>query len=343
MRIVFSEGHRAYAPPSEFEGGRLTPAVETPKRAESVLQALRARKLGPIEPPMHFGHEPILRVHDAEFLHFLRTAMPAWRAHHGADSNIAFPSNFPGRALRQVAGRSIEGQIGYYAFDTATPLMDGTWEAALTAVNVALTAARHIDRGQGSAFALTRPPGHHAAADLFGGYCFLNNAAIAAQFLVDQGARPAILDVDYHHGNGTQAIFYERSELLFVSIHADPAYAYPHYLGYADETGQGPGLGYTLNLPLPTGTEWPAYAEALTTAMASIRAFGADTLVVSLGLDTYEKDPISKFRLKADDYSRLGQALGSLRIPALFVLEGGYAVDDLGLICANVLEGFQGA
>jgi len=198
-------------------------------------------------------------------------------------------------------------------------------------------------QGERAVFALTRPPGHHAGADLFGGYCYLNNVAIAAQWLADQGMRPAILDVDYHHGNGTQAIFYRRSDVLFVSVHADPSFAYPHFLGFADERGEGAGDGLNLNLPLPRKTEWPAYAEALASALARIRDFAPDVLLVSLGLDTFEADPISRFKLRTEDYLRLGEALAALRLPTLFVFEGGYNLEHLAENTCNVLEGFLSA
>jgi acetoin utilization deacetylase AcuC-like enzyme len=252
------------------------------------------------------------------------------------------PSTWPARGMREQRRGDIEAALGSYCFDTATPVLKGTWQAARSAANVALTAARATQQGAQSAFALCRPPGHHAAADLFGGYCYLNNAAIAAQFLADQGLRPAILDVDYHHGNGTQAIFYERADVLFVSLHADPSFAYPHFLGFADETGRGPGEGATLNLPLPRGTTWAGYGEALDTALARIAAFGPDVLLVSLGLDTFEGDPICQFALKAQDYRRMGARLAQVRKPVLFVFEGGYDLDTLARNTVNVLESYLG-
>ena len=207
---------------------------------------------------------------------------------------------------------------------------------------MAVTAAEIVCGGATSAFGLCRPPGHHAARDAFGGYCFLNNAAIAAEHLLDKGCDAvSILDVDYHHGNGTQTIFEERADVLFLSIHADPADEFPYYLGYADETGKGAGEGYTVNYPLPSGTDWSAYEEALADAVARIIRFGSDVLVVSLGLDTFERDPISQFRLKSEDFLRLGAALERAGQPTVFLLEGGYAVDELGLNCCNVLKGFE--
>jgi len=195
-----------------------------------------------------------------------------------------------------------------------------------------------------SAFALTRPPGHHAGADFFGGYCFLNNAALAAQALREGGsARVAVLDVDYHHGNGTQSIFYERADVLTISIHGDPRTEYPFYLGHADERGAGAGEGCNLNLPLPRGTGFERWLEALDAAIAAVRAFRPDALVVPLGLDTFEGDPISGFHLKSADYLRVGARIASLALPTVFSFEGGYAVAEVGVNAVNVLEGFESA
>ncbi len=235
----------------------------------------------------------------------------------------------------------VESRLGTYAFDTATPIVKGTWSAALAAANAALSAAEALKGGEGSAFALARPPGHHAAADVFGGYCYLNNIAVAARWLADQGLKPAILDVDYHHGNGTQSIFYRSADVFFTSIHGDPSFAYPHFLGFADETGEGAGEGANLNLPLPMYADWSAYAWALDTTLAKIAAFGPDVLLVSLGLDSYEADPISKFKLRKDDYLRMGETIARLKRPTMFCFEGGYNLDALAEITVNVLEGFE--
>jgi acetoin utilization deacetylase AcuC-like enzyme len=191
--------------------------------------------------------------------------------------------------------------------------------------------------------ALTRPPGHHAGTDCFGGYCFLNNAALAAQALRDAGAaRVAVLDVDYHHGNGTQSIFYRRADVFTASIHGDPTTEYPFYLGYADETGEGDGEGFNLNLPLPAGTGFDAWRQALRSAIDAVRRFGAQALVVPLGVDTFEGDPISRFTLRSEDYFEVGRLLASLELPTVFTMEGGYAVAEVGVNVVNVLEGFVG-
>jgi acetoin utilization deacetylase AcuC-like enzyme len=344
MKTFYSPAHQAHAPALEFEMGRLGPAVEIPERVERVRAEIERRKLGPIAAPSEFGNEPLLRVHDAAFVGFLINAHAQWTKRYGdREGADAIPSVWPARGLRERRDGDIESQLGSYAFDTATPITKGTWEASRAGANIALSAAQAIHGGERSAFALARPPGHHASADVFGGYCYLNNVAIAAQWLADLGLRPAIIDVDYHHGNGTQAIFYRRSDVSFVSIHADPAFAYPHFLGFADETGEGQGEGANLNLPLPRGTAWAEYSEALSRALAAARSFGPDVLLVSLGLDTFEADPICRFKIKADDYLRMGAAIAAFGKPTLFVFEGGYNIEALGETTANVLEGFAGA
>ncbi|HEX3942593.1 MAG TPA: histone deacetylase family protein [Rhizomicrobium sp.] len=340
MKTFYSPAHLAHAPKEEFEAGRLSPAVEIPERAERVRAEIERRTIGPILLPDTFGDEPILRVHDGAFLAFLRAANDDWRARYPGDTAEAIPSAWPARGMRFNAS-DIEARLGSYASDTATPIGRGTFEAARAAVDVVVTAADQIKRGDSATFALTRPPGHHARADVFGGYCYLNNVAIAAQWLADHGLRPTILDVDYHHGNGTQSIFYDRSDVLFVSVHADPAFAYPHFLGFADECGKHSGEGFNLNLPLPRFTEWDTYSQALATALMRVRDFGPNVLLVSLGLDTFEADPISHFRLKANDYLRMGEAIAQMRKPTLFVFEGGYNLDALANITVNVLEGFE--
>jgi acetoin utilization deacetylase AcuC-like enzyme len=201
-----------------------------------------------------------------------------------------------------------------------------------------------VAAGDRSAYALCRPPGHHAGRAVFGGYCFLNNAALAAQHLLDDGARRvAVLDIDYHHGNGTQDIFYRRADVLFASIHADPRTEYPFYLGHADETGDGAGEGFNLNLPLAAGATSAQWFAALETACIRIAGFGADALVVSLGVDTFAGDPLSRFALQSADFLRIGERIAHLGLPTAFVFEGGYSVAEIGINVVNVLEGFETA
>ena len=223
--------------------------------------------------------------------------------------------------------------------------MAGTYQAARVSVDIALTA---FDRALGGArvsYGLCRPPGHHAGRALFGGYCFFNNAAIVAQSLSGVGAsRIAILDIDYHHGNGTQQLFWERHDILYVSLHGDPARAYPYYSGYASETGFGAGEGCNLNIPLPAGTDGDAYLAALEVGLAAIRGHDPDApLVVSLGFDTFERDPIADLAITTDDYGRIGAAIRELDLPVIVLQEGGYAVDAIGANAVSFLGGLVGS
>jgi acetoin utilization deacetylase AcuC-like enzyme len=342
MITVFSHEHVLRNAQTELYGGRLVPPHECPERAQIVLERVRAVGLGEVTAPSRFGLAPVLRVHDAKFVEFLQSAWADWVA--AGNLGEAIPDCWPARRMAQRCPTAISGRLGYYAMAGETSISAGTWEAARAAADVAVTAAGHIQRGARAAFALCRPPGHHAARDLYGGYCFLNNAAIAAQFLRDRGAaRVAVLDVDFHHGNGTQDIFYDRADVLYLSLHGDPATAFPYFSGYADETGTGAGTGYTMNLPMPPGTEFPAWAEALSSALDRVRRFGPDALVVSLGVDTFAQDPISFFKLQSEDFSTYGRMIGECNLPTLFVFEGGYAVADVGVNAVNVLAGFEGA
>jgi acetoin utilization deacetylase AcuC-like enzyme len=340
MITVFSADHRLRNARTELYGGELVRPHESPERAQIVLERVQAQRLGQVIAPASFGMAPVLRVHDAEYVEFLKHAWGDWVA--AGNRGEAIPDCWPARRMQQRRPGSITGKLGYYAMAGETSISEGTWEAASAAAEVALTAASRIKEGARAAFALCRPPGHHAAHDLYGGYCFLNNAAIAAQYLRDAGAtRVAILDVDFHHGNGTQDIFYARPDVLYVSLHGDPADAFPYFSGYADETGSGAGAGFTLNLPLPPGTEFDAWRDALRAALLRIANFRADALVVSLGVDTFVEDPISFFRLRSADFFSYGRMIGRCALPTLFVLEGGYAVGDIGVNVVNVLSGFE--
>ena len=327
----------------EMFRGALVPCFEVPDRVEHVLKALQRRPFGPILAPEAFDDSFLATIHPTRYLDFLKGAWAEWVAldptHAARD---ALPSVWPVRTLRSdVLPANFAARMGLFSMDAGTPLTSGTWEAARTGADCALSAAEALAGGARSAFALTRPPGHHAGADFFGGYCFLNNAALAAQHLRDQGfARVAVLDIDYHHGNGTQAIFYEHPDVFFASIHGDPSTEYPFYLGYADECGAGAGLGANLNLPLPRGSDFVTWSGALTHGLAAIARFGAQALVVSLGVDTFVGDPISGFTLRSTDYSQVGARIASANLPTVFVFEGGYAVAEVGLNVVNVLQGF---
>ncbi len=342
MITVFSEKHALRDARTELYGGKLVPPFECPMRAEHVLTRVGEVNLGEVIAPGDFGIEAVTRVHDANFLSFLETCWDEWVA--SGFEGEAIPTVWPSRGMQQQrVPRHIEGKIGYYSLAAETAISDGTWEAARASGDVALTAQTALRDGARGAFALCRPPGHHAASDMFGGYCFINNAAVATQAFLDQGAaRVALLDVDFHHGNGSQAIFYDRSDVMFLSLHGDPSEAFPHFLGYADETGHGAGQGFNHNYPLGPGTDFATWKAALNNACSKINNYGPDALVISLGVDTFENDPISFFKLCSDDFIRYGGIIASLGLPTLFVMEGGYAVEEIGINAVNVLLGYEG-
>ncbi len=339
MRVIYSPLHARHDGGVELHRGGLVPSFESPMRAQYILDALQWGGFD-VLPPRDMPESSLLHVHDADFVEFLRRAYSRWTA-SGRDGSM-LPSGFPARGLRRDRlPTGIHGALGYYTFDASTPIVAGTWEAALSAARCAITAAALVAEGDSAAYALCRPPGHHAGRSFFGGYCYLNNAALAAQHLREHGcARVAVLDVDYHHGNGTQEIFWERDDVLFVSLHATPESEYPYFLGYADESGAGRGEGHTLNLPLPLGTRWREYRAAVDVALDAIGRYAPDALVVSLGVDTFEADPISGFKLTGPDYAQLGACLAAARLPTVLVQEGGYAIAEIGANVARVLGAF---
>ncbi|WP_342129563.1 histone deacetylase family protein [Hydrogenophaga sp. OTU3427] len=346
MKVYHNPVHAQHAGRQEMYRGRLVPCHEVPDRLDHVLAELRRRPVGALlTPTSPAARARIERIHSARYLDFLATAWDQWVALDPANAALdALPSVWPVRGFRaDVLPDNFAARMGLYSFDAGTPLMAGTWAAAQAGAACALSAADAVLAGEACAFALTRPPGHHAGPDFFGGYCFLNNAALAAQALRDGGLdRVAVLDVDYHHGNGTQTIFYERADVLTVSLHGDPRTEYPFFLGHADERGTGPGTGFNLNLPLPRGTDWATWRAALRSATEAIRAFDAQALVVAAGLDTFEGDPISGFHLRSADYLTLGADLAALELPTVFTFEGGYAVAEVGVNAVNLLQGFVG-
>jgi acetoin utilization deacetylase AcuC-like enzyme len=342
---LYSSRHELHAPAHEFFRGERVPCFETPARAAFVHDEL-ARRGHDLREPTRDSSPVLAQVHSPRYLSFLASAWDQWLALDPANGERQpFPSVWPVRTLRDdVEPANFIARLGLYSMDNGTPLAAGTWTAAKAGADAAASAAALLAGGARAVFCATRPPGHHAGADFMGGYCLLNNAAVAAQALRNQGcARVAVLDVDYHHGNGTQSIFWRRADVLFISIHGDPRTEYPFYLGHADETGEGEGAGFNLNLPLPARSDVGTWFDALETACRRIAGSGADALVVSLGLDTYAGDPISTFALQPDDFSRLGERLGRLALPTVLVLEGGYAAKELGSNAGNVLDAFDAA
>jgi acetoin utilization deacetylase AcuC-like enzyme len=341
MPVVAGDAHRAHDPPYEVNYGEIVrPVYERVERAERIRGALAAAGHPLVEPAAH-GPDPVLAVHDPALVGFLEQAWPAWRAAGGPE--VLIPDTFAIGRFAGSGGRDPGGGIGrpgWFCFDTATPVVAGSFGAAVAAADAALTAADLVAGGAPAAYALCRPPGHHAGPGYYGGFCLLNNAAVAARWLARSG-RVAVVDVDFHHGNGTQDIFWEDPEVLYVSLHGDPAGHYPHFTGGADETGGGPGRGANRNLPLPDGTGDDAYLEALAEAMRLVAAFDPATLVVSAGFDTFEGDPIGAFAVTTGGFRRIGAALAEAGRPTLVVQEGGYAVEALGANAVALLEGIQ--
>ncbi|MGU7771701.1 histone deacetylase family protein [Burkholderia sp. MR1-5-21] len=344
MLTVFSDDHRMHFGPSVLYQGKVEQWFEKPSRADTVLDRVKSQNLGPIVSPQDFGLDIIHRVHDVNYVSFLREAWDRWTAE--GFSGYLTASTFPTRHMYRgaPAPNALTGLMGYYSFDIEAPISSGTWNAVYSSAQVALTAQDHIRQGARSAFALCRPPGHHSGKDFMGGFCYINNAAAATQAFLDQGAkRVAILDVDYHHGNGTQDIFYHRRDVLFASIHATPSYEYPYFFGHEDERGEGDGEGFNLNYPLALGSGWVDWSVALEDSCQRIAAYAPDALVVSLGVDTFKGDPVSHFKLDSPDYLRMGERIAALGIPTLFIMEGGYAVEAIGVNAVNVLQGYEGA
>jgi acetoin utilization deacetylase AcuC-like enzyme len=342
MKTVFTDDHRLHFAQGELYGGEFVTPFERPSRVEYILRELRRRKLLDVLPPRPIDLRTVRQIHDKGLLGFLETAWSEWIA-AGYRGEI-IPTGFPARGMQQRCPDHIDGKVGYYCLSMETAITAGTWEAAKSSAAVALTAQKLISGGEDAVFALCRPPGHHAHHDLYGGYCFLNNAAIAAQGFRNDGAgRVAVLDVDFHHGNGTQDIFYDRDDVLYCSLHGQPQDAFPYFLGFKDEKGRGKGDGFNVNYPMPPGTAYDKWSVALEDACRKIKRFGPDAVVVSLGVDTFEKDPISFFKLKSEDFTAYGARIAKLKKPTLFVMEGGYAIEAIGVNTVNVLASFLGA
>jgi len=337
MIVITTSDHILHDPATmaPLPDGR--PFYDRATRAEELLGAVNRLGL-PTESASDHGLAPIAAVHDRGYIEFLETSFERWQS-----TALAGPAVRPGSfAVRPLQRRpdNIIGQAGYYLSGAGAPVLAGTWRASKTSANVAVEGAKRILGGAREAYSLCRPSGHHAYGDLAGGFCYLNNAAIAAQTLVAGGAKPAILDVDVHHGNGTQAILYERDDVFFCSVHGDPRELYPWYAGYADETGTGRGLNCNLNLPLPAGTENKGFVEAIDKGLAAIRRFGATVLVVSLGFDAHLGDPTANLAVTGEGFREIGARIGAFGLPTLLVQEGGYIVEKLADNLTAFLSGF---
>lgn len=334
MRLFFDPRQLAHAPSQELHNGAFVPYAETPARAQAFCSGVQA-----IEAPTDHGDDPILRVHDVDYVEYLKTAYARWFAAGRPGDVMGYVWPVVGRRALNLS--RIDALAGRYSMDSSTPLTADSWTSAYWSTQCALSAVDAVLAGDKVAVGLCRPPGHHAGADYLGGYCFVNHAAVAAQAARDAGIeRIAILDIDYHHGNGTQDIFWDRGDVFYASVHADPATDFPFYWGHADETGEGEGAGTTLNLPLPQGTELEAFRAAQSTALDAIARFSPGLLIVSFGADTFAGDPIANFALQTSDYAVLASDIAAAGLPTVVLTEGGYAVDNLGDNLASLLGGF---
>jgi acetoin utilization deacetylase AcuC-like enzyme len=342
MQVFYSDTHKRHSPAFEvFEGGVHTAYLETPERALRILEALKQKRWAQITAPVDFGLEPILGVHGRDYVEFLSKAWDEWVASEPdlePERSALLPATFALRGMQQRP-TSLLGRAGYYMMDLSAPIVEGTYQAALGSAYCALSAAEAVAGGQRAAFALCRPPGHHAGRTNCGGYCYLNNASIAANWLSAKG-RVALLDIDYHAGNGTQDIFYERPDVYTISIHADPAEEYPYFSGYAGQRGAGHGEGFHRNFPLPAGTSDTGYLDALDQALGLVREFAPAQLVISAGMDIYSRDPLGHLKISTRGIGEIGQRIAALGLPTAIVLEGGYNNDKLAQNVLTFLEAF---
>lgn len=331
MIVVYPSRHVRHRPPHEILNGNRDPHAEVPERIERIKTSLEEIDSIQIILPRRFPLSWIEQVHDHAYVDYLADAG------RQAGVTYVYPSVFPYGENQHTT--SSVGLRGIYSFDTYTPINCATYEAARGSAMAALTAASYVRRGERVAYALCRPPGHHAERARMGGYCYFNNSAIAANYLSRRG-RVAILDIDVHHGNGTQDIFYSRADVLVVNIHANPDDRFPYFTGRAEETGMGDGSGYNLNLPLPLKTSDTQYNESLRSALRKIQSFTPKYLVVSVGYDTHISDPIGGFRLSTGYYLHIARAISALGLPTVLIQEGGYDTEILGELAKTFVQGF---
>jgi acetoin utilization deacetylase AcuC-like enzyme len=339
MKIFHSETHKLHRlglpawAPADYDAH-----LENPQRVDSILAALQKTTWAEIIPPGDFGLDPILAIHTQIYLDYLKNAYHEWKEITNEAGLVAIPYTQGIDSVTALSGK-IPDQDGFFMTDLKVPITSGTYPAALASAQCALSAAQAISTGSKVAFGLCRPPGHHAGAQICGGFCYLNNAAIAAQWLSRLG-RVAILDIDFHAGNGTQAIFYDRPDVLTISLHADPTREYPTYAGYAHETGSGPGFDFHHNFPLPSKTDDDAYCRVLGQALSLINDYSPTFLVLSAGFDTFVDDPLSDLEITRAGFSRFGRMISDLHLPTAIILEGGYNTAELGNNVVALLNSF---
>lgn len=337
MITFYHPGQRAHAPRFFLSSGAAKPCPEHPTRIDALLGGVAALGL-PVQTPDDHGLGPIVAIHPQRYLDFLQTIHARWQHIPGASDEV-IPNIHPANRTDGYPLSAV-GQAGFHMTDTSCPIGAHTWGAAYASAQTAIAGAEAILHGARAAYALCRPPGHHAFAELAGGFCYLNNTAIAAQQLTLCGRKVAVLDVDLHHGNGTQGIFYNRPDVLTVSIHAHPERYYPFFWGYPDEGGVGAGEGANLNLCLPRGSADAPFLLELDHALKAISLWGADTLVLALGLDAFVGDPFAGLAVTTQGFGQIGKRIAGLNLPTVIVQEGGYLCPELGENLAAVLHAF---
>lgn len=337
LPLLYSPQHFLHEPWSEFDQGQLISYREAPERVETIYRHLVGRRLAqPVQPAQAASVDDLCQVHDLPMLDFLETASHSVQR----PDTYLYAEFFPNCRVMNGRPKSLAGRLGLYSTDPYSPVGTGTWRAVTAAAGLAMQGAEMILRKETAcAYVLCRPPGHHAGRDFFGSYCYVNNAALAASRLLALG-RVAVLDIDYHHGNGTQAIFWDDPRVLYASLHIDPNLDFPYFNGFANETGGSQAPGSTVNIPLQPGATSSAYLQALDVLLQTIRGFQPAVLVVSLGFDPFQGDPLSAFRLEGGAYRLIGERIAELGLPALFVQEGGYAIEALPGLAENFISGF---
>ncbi len=332
MKIITNPGHELHRPDRECFRQRCVPYREVPERITAIETALRPLRGVEFVPPDDTDMAMLTRVHDRDYLDYLERVSELAEG----DEDYRAPYVIPGTAALPATERI--DCLAQYAMDVTTPIGQATYAAAVQSAMAAATGAKLLLAGERQAYALCRPPGHHAERARYGGYCYCNNAAVAAELLAARGT-VAIVDLDYHHGNGTQAVFYERGDVLYCSLHAEPRVAYPFFSGFAAETGRGAGAGLTRNVPLPRTTDDEDYLAALDETLAAVRAFAPAWLLVSLGFDAHRDDPVGGLDLSDKAYAAIGRRLARLQLPLLVVQEGGYNVATIGALARRTVEG----
>jgi len=338
MKTFFHDDQLLHQPQTYFSRGKMRTPQEVADRARHLLAA--AKRLGfEIQAPADHGAGPLRAVHSLPYLRFLESAHRRW---HELDEDWGEEviSNIFVRSPNALRG--ILAEAARYLADGSAPVGQHTWQAAYWSAQSAVAGAEALLGGERMAYALSRPPGHHAGIDSAGGFCFLNNAAIAAQHLTSRYPRVVVLDTDMHHGQGVQEIFYERDDVMYISIHGDTTNFYPGVSGFEDERGRGAGYGYNLNLPMPHGSKESVFFERLEQACQAIRLFEPDALVLALGFDIHEKDPQAKVAVSTPGFARLGDTVAGLNLPTLVVQEGGYYLEGLEDNAVSFFEGLLG-